>query len=56
MDKSLSIALALILEEIQRIAGSMKNVFIIRVEPWTLTAFFYPGGKRILPSTLSRVC
>ena len=26
------------LGEIQRIAGSMDNVFIIRVEPWTLTA------------------
>lgn len=35
------------LRELQRVAGS--NLFVVRVEPWTLTAYLYPGAKRTLP-------
>lgn len=31
--------------EIQRMAGSRDNVFIIFVESWTLTAALYPGAR-----------
>jgi SAM-dependent methyltransferase len=30
--------------ELNRISGG--RVFVVRVEPWTLTAFLYPGAKR----------
>lgn len=30
--------------ELRRVAG--KNLFVIAVQPWTLTAFLYPGAKR----------
>lgn len=36
------------LAELQRIAG--PDLFIVRVEPWTLTAYLYPGAKRTIPS------
>jgi hypothetical protein len=32
--------------EIQRVAG--PNLFVARVEPWSLTAFFYPGARHRL--------
>jgi hypothetical protein len=32
------------MRELDRISGG--NVFIVRVEPWTLTAYLYPGAKR----------
>jgi len=38
------------LAELQRISGG--RLFIAAVEPWTLTAFFYPGAKRTLPPEL----
>lgn len=34
--------------ELVRIAGEPDNVFLVCVEPWTLTGFFYPGAKRIV--------
>jgi hypothetical protein len=33
-----------VLAELQRVSGG--DLFIVRVEPWTLTAFLYPGAKR----------
>ena len=33
------------LREIARIAGSSDNVFIVTVQPWTLTARLYPGAR-----------
>src|SRR5690606_6543626 len=33
------------LREISRIAGSADNVFIVTVQPWTLTAWLYPGAR-----------
>lgn len=38
------------LEEIQRVSGG--HAFFVGVEPWTLTAFLYPGAKRRLPAYL----
>jgi SAM-dependent methyltransferase len=38
------------LKEIQRVSGG--HAFFVGVEPWTLTAFFYPGAKRTLPAHL----
>lgn len=35
------------LRELERIAGPW--LYIVRVEPWTLTAHFYPGARRTLP-------
>jgi hypothetical protein len=39
------------MRELLRVAGSRDNLFIVRVEPWTLTAHLYPGAKRTLPSS-----
>lgn len=38
--------------EILRVAGGCKNVFVCRVEPWTLTAYLYPGAHRRVATTL----
>ena len=38
------------LREIQRVSGG--HAFFVGVEPWTLTAFLYPGAKRRLPAHL----
>lgn len=32
------------MRELRRVAG--RNLFVIAVQPWTLTAFLYPGAKR----------
>jgi SAM-dependent methyltransferase len=40
-------------DEIRRIAG--PNLYIIRVEPWTLAAYVYPGAQRTLPASLPGV-
>ena len=32
------------LREVSRIAGSPENVFVVTVQPWTLTARLYPGA------------
>jgi len=36
------------MREIKRISGG--HYYICRVEPWTLTAYLYPGAKRTIPS------
>ncbi|MDC0720905.1 hypothetical protein [Nannocystis bainbridge] len=33
------------LREIARLAGSPENVFVVTVQPWTLTARLYPGAR-----------
>lgn len=33
--------------ELWRVSGG--EIYLVRVQPWTLTAFFYPGAQRILP-------
>lgn len=33
------------LHELARIAGSRENLFLVLVEPWTLTATLYPGAR-----------
>jgi SAM-dependent methyltransferase len=33
--------------ELQRISGGL--LYVVRVEPWTLTAYLYPGAKRTVP-------
>ncbi|MEO8168198.1 MAG: methyltransferase domain-containing protein [bacterium] len=32
------------MRELQRVSGG--DLYLVSVEPWTLTAFFYPGAKR----------
>lgn len=32
-------------KEIQRVAGSPENIFLVCIGPWSLTAYFYPGVK-----------
>lgn len=39
------------LRELRRISGG--ELFVVRVEPWTLTAYLYPGAKRTLPPRFS---
>lgn len=34
------------MRELQRVSGG--NLYVCRVEPWTLTAYLYPGAKRTL--------
>ena len=36
------------LKEIMRVSGG--HAYFVGVEPWTLTAYLYPGAKRTLPS------
>lgn len=38
------------MRELLRVAGSRDNLFVVRVEPWTLTAYLYPGARRTLPA------
>lgn len=38
------------MNELMRISGG--HLFIVRVEPWTLTAYLYPGAKRTLPASI----
>jgi hypothetical protein len=38
------------LRELQRVSGG--RLYIAAVEPWTLTAYLYPGARRTLPSAL----
>ena len=33
------------LREILRIAGDFENIYIVTVQPWTLTASLYPGAR-----------
>ena len=35
------------MRELMRVSGG--NLFVARVEPWTLTAYLYPGAKRTIP-------
>ena len=39
------------MQELYRVSGG--QLFLVRVEPWTATAFLYPGAKRRLRSNLS---
>jgi hypothetical protein len=34
------------LSELQRVAG--QELYVVRVEPWTATAYLYPGARRTL--------
>lgn len=38
--------------ELRRVAGD--HLFVVRVEPWTLTAYLYPGAKRTVPISSGR--
>ena len=38
------------LAELQRISGG--ELYVTRVEPWTLTAYLYPGALRVVPGTI----
>jgi ubiquinone/menaquinone biosynthesis C-methylase UbiE len=40
------------LREIMRISGHPAQAFFCGVEPFTLTAYLYPGARRTLPSHL----
>lgn len=40
------------MQELNRVAGDPNNVFIVRVEPWTLAAWLYPGRKWIVPASV----
>jgi len=33
------------IQELQRMAGSPENLFIVFVDPWSLTAALYPGAR-----------
>jgi hypothetical protein len=37
--------------ELRRVAGTDANIFVTRVEPWTFTAWLFPGAKRVLDSS-----
>ncbi len=37
-------------DELLRVSGG--HLHVVRVEPWTLTAFFYPGARRTVPRSL----
>ena len=39
------------LKELRRVAGN--NLYVVRVEPWTLTAYLYPGARRTIPAELA---
>jgi ubiquinone/menaquinone biosynthesis C-methylase UbiE len=41
------------IKELMRISGG--HLYVVRVEPWTATAYLYPGAKRTLPETLCRI-
>lgn len=55
-DNSSVVFVCCVLEYVENEAAAMKellrvsggNLFICRVEPWTLTAYLYPGAKRTL--------
>jgi hypothetical protein len=40
--------------ELRRIAG--KNLYVVRVEPWTLAGWFYPGTRRQLAAEETLTC
>lgn len=40
------------LAELRRISGGW--LYVVRVEPWTLTAHLYPGARRTLPAALEQ--
>ncbi len=40
------------LQELTRISGG--QLFLVRVEPWTATAYLYPGAQRTLPAGLDQ--
>lgn len=42
------------LAELERVSGG--ELYVTRVEPWTLTAYLYPGAKRTLPYTNRMSC
>jgi hypothetical protein len=42
------------LAELERVSGG--ELYIARVEPWTLTAYLYPGAKRTLPYSECMSC
>ena len=37
------------MKEVRRVGGD--HVYVVRVEPWTLSAFFYPGAKNLIVRT-----
>jgi hypothetical protein len=37
--------LAAALREVQRMAGDVENIYVVTVQPWTLTASLYPGAR-----------
>lgn len=41
------------LAELRRVSGGW--LYVVRVEPWTVTAHLYPGAKRSLPKNLEPV-
>lgn len=41
------------LRELRRIAG--PNLFVERVQPWTLTSLLYPGAQRTVPEQRPRL-
>lgn len=58
---SVVIFVSCVLEYVDDYAGAMAelcrvsggHMYIVRVEPWTLTAYLYPGAKRTLAPQLS---
>jgi hypothetical protein len=40
--------------ELRRIAG--RHLYIVRVEPWTLAGWFYPGARRRLSAAEATTC
>jgi len=41
------------MRELWRVSGG--EFYVVRVQPWTLTAYFYPGAQRTLPWSSGRV-
>lgn len=39
------------LRELVRVSGG--NLYVVRVEPWTLTSFLYPHAQRTLPAAVA---
>ncbi len=41
------------MNELLRVSGG--EMYVVRVQPWTLTAYFYPGAQRTLPWSSGRL-
>ena len=61
-DDSVVVFVCCVLEYVSDLDAAMKElrrvakdrIYIVRVQPWTLTALLYPGGRRTLDASMVR--